>query len=316
MNNRKGILSFLLITFGITYLTEAILILSGFRVTNVPAAYGQFIIAGVMWVPAVAALITIRFITHEKLSTTGLRFGPSWKPYLVTAVVIPLGFVLTYLLTWLLGLGSPDWHLKSFYELVAATGADMSKAPAPTQLLVGFVILSCFLSPWVNSIFGLGEELGWRGFLLPRLMPLGKWKAYLLLGAIWGLWHAPLITIGFAYPGYPILGILFMIFLTTVLSIFMNELTLHYKSAILAGWMHGVFNSQAYGIWRTVLFPNVQPLLGGIMGAVGIIVLLVIGLVTMQWVKRAEAGQPSSSGRELDEDQAVEITATWNLLSH
>jgi uncharacterized protein len=316
MKNRKGILSFLSITFGITYLAEGILILSGFRVTNIPAAYGQFIIAGVMWVPAVAALITIRFVTHEKLKTTGLSFGTSWKPYLATAVLVPLAFVVTYLITWLLGLGAPDWHLKSFYDLVAATGADMTKAPDPTQLLLGFALLSCFASPFVNSLFGLGEELGWRGFLLPRLMPLGKWKAYLLLGVIWGLWHAPLITIGFAYPGYPILGILFMIFLTTALSIFMNELTLHYKSAILAGWIHGVFNSQAYGIWRIVLFPNVQPILGGIMGAVGIIVILVIGLATMQWVKRVEAGQPTDPTQELSEDQAIEIAATWNLINH
>jgi uncharacterized protein len=289
MIDRKGIFSYILITFGITYLIEGILILAGFRVTVIPAAYGQYVIAGAMWVPAVGALITTRFVTHEKLSSLNLRFGPSWKPYLVSAVVIPLGYVVTYLLTWLLGLGAPDWHLKSFYELVAATGADMTKAPDPTVLLVSFVFLSCFISPWVNSIFGLGEELGWRGYLLPRLMPLGKGKAYLLLGIIWGLWHAPLITIGFAYPGYPILGIVMMICLTTALGLFINELTLRYKSAILAGWIHGVFNSQAYGIWRTVLFPNVQPLLGGIMGLVGVCVLLAIGLATQRWVGRVQA---------------------------
>jgi hypothetical protein len=42
-------------------------------------------------------------------------------------------------------------------------------------------------------------------------MPLGKWKAYLIVGVIWGLWHAPLIAIGFNYPGMPVLGILMMI---------------------------------------------------------------------------------------------------------
>jgi hypothetical protein len=64
------------------------------------------------------------------------------------------------------------------------------------------------------------------------------------------------------------------------------------------------------GKWKVYL------LLGGIMGGVGIIVILVIGLLTMQWIKRADAGQPASPKRELDEDQAVEIAATWNLLNH
>ena len=316
MLNKKGITSFLLITFGITYLLEGILILSGFRITQIPAIALQLVIAGAMWIPAVSTLLTIRFITHEKLSSVGLRFGPSWKPYLASALLLPLAFVLTYLLTWLLGLGRPDWELISFYRLIASSGADMSAAPDPTQLLVSFVFLSLFISPWINAIFGLGEELGWRGYLLPRLMPLGKWKAYLILGVIWGLWHAPLITIGFAYPGYPVLGILMMILLTTSLGIFINELTLRYKSAILAGWIHGVFNSQAYGIWRVVLFPDVNPVLGGIMGIVGICVLLGLGLLTMRWVKSSESGPQSGTRIELDEDQAAEFVATWTLLHH
>ena len=104
-------------------------------------------------------------------------------------------------------------------------------------------------------------------------MPLGKWKAYLLVGVIWGLWHAPLVAIGFNYPGMPVLGIVMMVLLTTALGIFINEMTLHYQSAVLAGWIHGVFNSQAYGIWRMLLFAGTNPVLGGITGLVGIAVI-------------------------------------------
>ena len=291
MLDRKGILWFLLITFGITYLVEGIMILTGFRVTQIPAIGGQLAVASVMWAPAVAALITIRFITHEKARTILLRFGPSWKPYLVCALLIPLVFTLTYLITWALGLGQPDWQLKSFFGMIATTGVDMSTAPEPGMLLTGLFFSSLLAAPFFNSIFGLGEELGWRGFLLPRLMPLGKWKAYGLLGLIWGLWHAPLILIGFNYPGYPILGVLMMILLTTALSIFMNEMTLRYESAILAGWIHGVFNSQAYGIWRSLLFANTHPILGGITGLVGIVVLALVGFATVVWAKRTEVRQ-------------------------
>ena len=289
MINRKGIFSFLLITFGITYLMEGILILSGFRMTLIPAAIGQFTVSIAMWVPALATLITVRFVTREKISSTLFSFGPSWKPYLVTALVIPLSFIITYLLTWALGLGQPDWQLNSFFALIASTGADMSTAPSPSLLLTLLFIVSLTLTPVFNSIAGFGEEWGWRGYLLPRLMPLGKWKAYLLVGLIWGLWHAPLVAIGFNYPGYPVLGILLMVLLTTSISVYINELTLRYKSAILAGWVHGVFNSQAYGIWRMLLFPNTNPVLGGITGLVGMAVILITGLVTVQWFKRADA---------------------------
>jgi membrane protease YdiL (CAAX protease family) len=137
--------------------------------------------------------------------------------------------------------------------------------------------VSTFVAPFINSIFGLGEEIGWRGFLLPRLLPLGKGRAYLLLGVIWGLWHAPLILVGFNYPGYPILGIVWMIGLTTALGVYINELTLRERSTILAGWLHGLFNSQAYGIWR-ILFPDVNPLLGGVTGVIGIGIWLALGL--------------------------------------
>ncbi len=286
MIDRKGIASFLLITFGITYLLEGILILSGFRITQIPAAGGQYVVVIVMWVPALASLLTTRFITHEKFSSLGLRFGPSWKPYLVTALVIPLVFMVSYAITWLLGFGHPDWQLSSFYGMIASTGADMSTAPAPAFLLTALFLTSLTINVIPNSILGLGEELGWRGYLLPRLMPLGKWKAYLLLGVIWGLWHAPLIAIGFSYPGYPILGILMMVLMTTALSIFINELTLHYKSTILAGWIHGVVNSQSYGIWRMLLFANANPILGGISGLVGILVIALCGYFTLIWANR------------------------------
>jgi hypothetical protein len=271
----------LAITFGITYAIEGALILAGFRVTALPPAYGQYLIAGVMWVPTVATILTLRFVTHESWGIINFRFGSLW-PYLLSALIVPACFVATYGMTWLLGIGQPDWQLTSFYALIASTGADMSAAPPPALLLVVLFLASLFAAPWLNSLFGLGEEIGWRGYLLPKLMPLGKARAYIAVGVIWGLWHAPLILVGFNYPGYPILGVVFMAGMTTALSIFMNELTLRYRSSILAGWIHGLFNSQGYGIWR-ISFPTVNPLLGGFTGLVGIAVWLAVGLATVRW---------------------------------
>ena len=58
----------------------------------------------------------------------------------------------------------------------------------------------------------MGEELGWRGFLLPKLLPIGQWKAILVSGLIWGFWHAPVIAQGHNFPRHPYWGILVMMF--------------------------------------------------------------------------------------------------------
>src|SRR5205085_48045 len=49
--------------------------------------------------------------------------------------------------------------------------------------------------------FTLGEEYGWRGYLLPRLLPLGEVRASALVGLLWAVWHLPLLLAGLNYPG-------------------------------------------------------------------------------------------------------------------
>jgi hypothetical protein len=295
--DRKGILAYVLITFGITYAIELALILPGFRADGVPQFFGQLIIAGVMWVPTLATLLTIKLVTHEPVHSLNLRFGPL-RPYLIAALVIPAAYALIYGLTWLLSLGQPDWQMHALRSLLNGAGADASALPQPAVFWPTLFVVSMFVAPFINSIFGLGEEIGWRGFLLPRLLPLGKRRAYLLLGIIWGLWHAPLIVVGFNYPGEPILGIVAMIGLTTALGIYINELTLRHQSTILSGWLHGLFNSQGYGIWR-ILFPSVNPLLGGVTGLIGMGVWLVLGLSEVRR-SGATSQQPATAASGAD----------------
>jgi len=198
----RGIFSFLALTFAITYLVEGALILGGFRITQIPAFYGQLSIAAVMWVPALGTFFTIKFITRERLTITNLRFG-SWKPYIESALIVPACFVFIYGLTWLFKLGQPDWELEQFQKMISTTaGTNIPSMPSSGIILLVLFVITLVTSPIINGLFGLGEELGWRGYLLPKLMPLGKFRAYLILGVVWGLWHLPLILIGFTYTGF------------------------------------------------------------------------------------------------------------------
>jgi membrane protease YdiL (CAAX protease family) len=281
----KGVLAFLLITFGITYSVEIALIYHGVRFDPYPPPWAVPVVASLMWVPGVAALVTVRFITKEGRHVLRIRRGPL-RPYLVTALVIPGVFALVYALTWLLNLGDPEWHLASFLAEMASQGGDVSAVPPAWILIPAVLGASVVFAPFVNALFGFGEELGWRGYLLPQLMPLGKPRAYLLVGLIWGLWHAPLLAAGFSYgPGNAAVNILVFVLLTTGLGVYINEMSLRYRSSVLAGWIHGVFNCQAYGVWP-ILFVNINPLLGGKTGLVAAAVWLALGLLEAQRSKR------------------------------
>ncbi|MBI2433230.1 MAG: CPBP family intramembrane metalloprotease, partial [Candidatus Hydrogenedentes bacterium] len=241
MIEHKGIAAFLLLTFGLTFAYEGCLIATGLSVnlglspdTPAPPAYVALLIGLVMWVPTLSTFIVVKFITKEGFASTMLRLGPL-KPFLASALIIPACFLIIYALTWLLGLGAPDWRLEHVRRTAASFGIDTATMPDSRILLPLIFVASLALGPTVNGVFGFGEELGWRGYLLPKLMPLGKWRAYIVLGMIWGFWHAPLILAGLNYPGYPILGVVAMMGMTTTLGIYINEMTLRYRSAILAG---------------------------------------------------------------------------------
>lgn len=280
--NVKGILSFLLITFGITYAIHFTLI--GLGISPILYGFGQYVVALVMWVPALAAFITIKWISKEPVKTLNIRFG-SWKPYVLTAVLIPICFIIIYGLSYLLQLGKPDWSMSFLNTLYQSQGLEAPDIPNTQMAWLALYGVTLLFAPIINSVFGFGEELGWRGYLLPKLMPLGKWKAYTLLAIIWAAWHFPMIWVGFMYPGYPLWGMLLFTFLTFSLGIYMNELTLRYQSSVLPGFIHGVFNSQRLGIW-TLLFPQLNPVLGGFSGLLGIMVWLILGIFTLKFFKR------------------------------
>jgi len=103
-------------------------------------------------------------------------------------------------------------------------------------------ILALLLIP--ECIVAFGEEYGWRGYLLPRLMPLGEIKASLILGIIWALWHMPVLFAGVLYGGNnPWLALVIFVFTVTMSTFAYTWLgTASHHSSMLATIFHGSTN--------------------------------------------------------------------------
>ena len=74
-------------------------------------------------------------------------------------------------------------------------------------------LFAVLLAPAINMFPALGEEVGWRGYMMPRLKErFGLLNGRLLGGVVWGIWHWPLMLLvgyeyGTNYLGAPLLGL-------------------------------------------------------------------------------------------------------------
>lgn len=223
-----------------------------------------------MFTPATAAFIVRKFVTREGFATAGLRRG-SWRPYIMVWLGVPLLVALVYAITILLGLGQYDPTLSTLTTRMheAAGGRPLPQLPAVPILAAAIFAQTITLAVLVTTVFTFGEEFGWTGYLLVKLLPLGPWRAALIYGGIWGLWHAPIIAAGYNYPGYPALGPVMMCALTTAFALTQTALRLRYDSVLLTSFFHASINTQGLGI-LPMLVVGVSPIIGGITGVIGI----------------------------------------------
>jgi len=278
MINKKALLIFLTLTFGLTIvlLTSARYLGFNLFASDSPAMMSQIVVLVAMFIPAISAIVVQKFIAKKPLKDLGFKIGPK-RMYASTYAMIALVFFINYGLTWVFVI-PPDWTLASFLKQYAPGFA--LPLPAPMMILL-LSLITFIVAPIVNMIPSLGEEIGWRGFLLPALEPIGKVKAMILSGIIWALWHTPMILIiGFTYGQQAWPGVLLHFVMVTGFGIWMGYIWFKTRSTVLAAFMHATFNANAYGIW-SVIFISGSKLIIGAAGIIGAVLCLILGLFTI-----------------------------------
>ena len=146
----------------------------------------------------------------------------------------------------------------------------------------------------VVSFAAFGEEGGWRGYMMPKLMKImGRGNALIVGGVIWGLWHAPLTCIGHNfgtdYTGFPYVGIVKMCIMCVLMGIILTYITEKSGSVWPAAIMHAVNNS-CPSILAGYINPDLAPntFLGRNAGYIGLItsLLVVVIIIMIKWYKK------------------------------
>lgn len=274
--HRKPLIIFLIIAFLPAWLLFVFPLLFKSAEMEISRIVGLASWSLAMWMPGLGAILATIVGEKKKLSELRLNKLGDKKIYL-WAWLAPI--ILTFgagVVAWLFGWGRVNFPGELFSgDLIETQDIPFITSPL---MLIGAFVSTMTLAPLFNTLFALGEELGWRGYLLPKLLPLGQIPAMILTGLIWGIWHAPVILMGHNYPGYPGLGVVMMMIFTILLGIFFSWLYLKTKSPWAPALSHGTLNAVA-SLPLIFLF-DVNPTLSGALTSVsGWIVLAILILI-------------------------------------
>lgn len=179
------------------------------------------------------ALITVLCVVISKnkmlaIQNLGLLVIGRFKWYLISILLPFFAILFSYSSGTLLNLFSFHFYFES----------------NPFKFIYHFLILTL----WWPLVWAFGEELGWRGFLQPKLIDIfGIKKGLLMTGIIWGAWHVIFIVNGGYYQsGNVFLNTLFLIITVTLMSIAIGYVRLKSQSI----WPCVLFHSASNAAWQ------------------------------------------------------------------
>jgi membrane protease YdiL (CAAX protease family) len=206
---------------GLTVYFAIVLALSaaieGFLIAN-PDKTGA--IALLMFVPTVASVVA-RLVLREGFSDVSFRFGGlRGLGAIGIALVFPVAVgIVAYGAAWTTGLAGLD------------------------ALPSAGVVVPFAFGMGIGLVLAAGEEIGWRGYMLTRLIDAGVPRPVLVGGLIWALWHVPLVLGGvYAAGPSPALSAVLIVVSITSFGYVIGRLRLESGSVWPAVVLHGAWN--------------------------------------------------------------------------
>ena len=193
VEDRKQLATYLVLTFALSSLFYFFILKSG----HLGAANGMYVL-GLMWSPGTAAILTSKIFGRD-LGVLGWKWGKT--RYQVASYLIPLFYAtVAYLFIWIFRFGG-------FYDHEFVTGLTQrfGLGQLPGWASISFYFLLAATTGMIRSCASaLGEEIGWRGFLVPQLAKMTSFtNTALISGVIWSLWHYPILIFGDYNAGTP-----------------------------------------------------------------------------------------------------------------
>lgn len=253
---------------GLALYLGLVLVLSGILEGAILSTGSLALVPILMWTPAFASIVA-RLALREGFSDVSFRIGGrrGWTWILLSPLLPIVVGIVAYGIAWASGLAT-------FVPPEGAPGESPLVAFASTLLLVATLgtIQAC--------LFAAGEEIGWRGYMLTRLIEAGVPRPILVSGLIWGGWHAPLIVGGLyaAGPSPLVSAVLFMVVVVSISYVFARA-RLETGSVWPAIVLHGAWNAIIQGAF--------DPATGGAgalwwTGESGLLVVLTV--VVVAWI--------------------------------
>lgn len=217
---RRGLLVFFAMLIPLSILSYALLMTS------------PIFVLLLMWAPGLSSIFA-RIVLREGISDISLRIGGKQtlkKLPMILLLPVIIG-LFAYGIAWVTGLVqyvTPDTFIK-----------------APSAVIfVGTVLMQMLFGTIIGVLSSAGEELGWRGYMLTRLIDARIPKAVLTSGIIWGLWHLPVLLVGNYYSGpYPALSVVLFMISVTSFSYILSRLRLSTGSVWAAIFLHASWNA-------------------------------------------------------------------------
>jgi hypothetical protein len=290
--NEKRVYIFYGITFGLAYLLVLVLWLNGGLISETELFPGTRLVTVLTTVylvlPGVGHILT-RLITREGWRNLYLlpKLGRGWRYWLLAWLGVPVLIAIGAGVFYLFFPGFFDPELGHVAVSVLNQGIPLENLAVPlSSILLRQVLQALALAPILNSLISFGSEFGWRGYLQPKLMELGPRKALLISGASWGLFLAPLVSMGYTYSqfdlnyfGAPITGMVMIILACTYLGVVFGWLS--YRGGSV--WPAVIGYSMITGVAEVALLVSkgIPPLLlgptvNGILGGMGFILASIL----------------------------------------